>query len=333
MMKYTTITILFCLLVLTFEILPSNLTSFSVLASTTVTSAGTTVVYGNVGLYPGSSATGFPPGILTGTNAIFTSINATSQNAQQNLIPLYSQISLLPCINNFSGFDLSNKVLAPGVYCFSSSAGLLTGTLTFDSQGLANPFWFFQISTTLTTGGSTIMQFINGSNPCNVFWNIGSSLTLGASSNFIGVVNAYTSISLGTAATVTGKLFAQNGAVTLLSNTLNNCTENNALVSCFGLQSSNPLVCSGQGICIASNYCGCGAGYSGSQCASFTFTCFGLAPGTPTVCNGHGTCTGPNTCVCNTRYSGTQCQTFTSSTSLMNFSIIILALIFTLLVY
>ena len=225
MIKILQLTI-FLTLLCTFHftlLLPSNLTRFAVLAGSTVTNSGSSMIYGDIGLYPGSSVTGFPPGLVV--NAVQQVNNPLAVEAKTRLISFFTQLSLLNCITNFSiNGNLGGMTLKSGVYCFTSTVDI-NGDLTLDAENKQAPYWIFQIPTAVTTSATSQILFINGSAPCNVFWNVGSSMTLGASSSFVGNINAYTSISLGTSATHQGRLLAQNGAVTLLSNIVTNCTE------------------------------------------------------------------------------------------------------------
>ena len=190
--------------------------SFGVLGASTVTSTGNTVVNGNVGLYPGTSITGFGPGIVNGT--IYNN-NAVAQQAQADALTAYNILAGEPVFHVLTGQDLGTLILAPGVYFFSSSAQL-TGTLTLSGNGLYD----FQIGSTLTTAagapsnpGSSVV-LTGGAQACQVFWQVGSSATIGTYSDFVGNILALTSITANTDATVHGRLLALNGAVTLDDN-------------------------------------------------------------------------------------------------------------------
>ena len=125
-----------------------------------------------------------------------------------------------------TGQDLGGLTLTPGVYCFSSSAQL-TGTLTLDAQGNPNAVFIFKIGSTLTTASNSSVVVINtGGNSsiaCNVFWQVGSSATLGTGTSFAGNILALTSITLNTGANVSGRVLARNGAVTLDTNNVTVC--------------------------------------------------------------------------------------------------------------
>jgi hypothetical protein len=196
--------------------------NFGVLGGSAVTNTGATTVNGNVGVSPGSSVTGFPPGTVVG-GAIHSN-DAVAMQAQNDLTTAYNNIAATPCMVPLTGQDLGGLILTPGVYCFTSSAQL-TGALTLDAQGNANALFLFQIGSTLTTStGSSVAIINNGGNSCNkVFWQVGSSATLGTGSTFRGDILALTSITLTTGANTNGRALARNGAVTLDTNNVNTC--------------------------------------------------------------------------------------------------------------
>ena len=193
--------------------------SFGVLAASTVTNTGSTIVTGSVGISPGSAIVGFPPGIATGTMHV---ADAPATQAQSDLAGAYNAAAAMPCTVDLTGQDLGGLTLAPGVYCFSSSAQL-TGTLTLDAQGNPDATFVFRIGSTLTTAGGSSVSTINGTSCNNATWLIGSSATLGAGSTFGGDVLAFTSITMTTGASTAGRLLARNGAVTLDGNSVNTC--------------------------------------------------------------------------------------------------------------
>ncbi len=195
--------------------------SFGVLGGSTVTNTGPTTVRGDVGVSPGTAVTGFfPPGTVIG--GTIHSNDAAAQQAQSDLTIAYNALAGLPCGTNLTGTDLGGLTLVAGVYCFSSSAQL-TGTLTLDAQGNPNAQFIFQIGSTLTTASNAVVNVINGGNNCNVFWQVGSSATLGTATSFAGNIAALTSITATTGANVLGRLLARNGAVTLDSNNVAVC--------------------------------------------------------------------------------------------------------------
>lgn len=197
---------------------------FSVLAGSAVTNTGFTVISadaglgGNLGVSPGLAVTGFPPGLVTPPGTIHAG-DAVAAQAQADLTTAYNSAAGRPCDVDLSGTDLVGLTLTTGVYCFSSSAQL-TGTLTLDAQGDPKAVFIFQVGSTLITASNSTVAFINGAQPCNLFWQVGSSATLGTASDFAGTVLALTSITANTDANVEGRLLARNGAVTLDSNNI-----------------------------------------------------------------------------------------------------------------
>jgi len=194
--------------------------SFAVLGATTVTNTGPTIITGDLGVSPGTAVTGFPPGIMNGgaTHAA----DAVALQAQNATTAAYINLAGQKCpVSNTFGVptDLAGMTLVPGVYCFASSAGL-TGTLILDALGNPDAVWVFQIASTLITGVNSRVAIINGGQPCNVFWQVGSSATLNVGTTFIGDILALTSIALQTNADVSGRALARNGAVTMDTNTV-----------------------------------------------------------------------------------------------------------------
>jgi hypothetical protein len=196
-----------------------TVTTFGVLAGSTVTNSGPTVVIGNLGVSPGTAITGFTgiapggPGIVNGS---IHSADAYAAQAQSELTAAYNAAAGAAVTATKAG-DLGGQILFPGVYMSTSSLGI-TGTLTLDAQGNPNAQFIFQIASTLTTATSSVVNLINGANPANVYWQVGSSATLGTTSSFSGNILALASISLGTGAVLNGRALARTGAVTLLSN-------------------------------------------------------------------------------------------------------------------
>jgi hypothetical protein len=194
--------------------------SYAVLAGSTVTNTGPSVLNGNLGVSPGSAVTGFPPGIVNGT---INKANGPAAQAQSDLTAAYIKAAGLASTGTLTGQDLGGKILTPGVYFFASSAQL-TGTLTLNAQGNPNALFVFQIGSTLTTASNSAVIFTNGLVDKNVFWQVGSSATLGTGTAFAGNILALTSITLTTGASITcGSALARNGAVTLDTNTISSC--------------------------------------------------------------------------------------------------------------
>src|ERR1700722_16152379 len=191
---------------------------FGVLAASTVTNTGPSTVGGNLGLYPGTSITGFPPGNVLGT---IHATDAVAGNAQSDTTTAYNTAAGEAPDVVLPSADLTGLTLTPGVYQNGSAMLLDTnGTVTLNGQGNPASVFIFQVGSTLTTGTNSTISYINGAQPCNVFWQVGSSATLGTSSLFVGTILADQSISVSDTVTVNGRLLASNGAVTLIDDTI-----------------------------------------------------------------------------------------------------------------
>jgi hypothetical protein len=193
--------------------------SFAVLAGSTVTNTGATTMFGDLGLSPGSSVTGAPT-VLGQTHVD----DAVAIGAKNDLTTAYNDAASRPS-NGSAGTDLAGQTFLSGVRTASSSLLLSSGSVTLDAQGDPNAVFIFQIGSTLTTGSSTSVQLVNGAQACNVFWQVGSSATLGTGTRFVGTIMASASITATTAATIHGRLLAQTAAVTMDTNTIttSNC--------------------------------------------------------------------------------------------------------------
>ncbi|MDN4640471.1 ice-binding family protein [Agreia sp. PsM10] len=192
---------------------------YAVLAGSTVTNTGPTVVTGDVGLSPGTAIDGFE-GSPAGSFVVGTGSARTDPDVDQAKIDLDEAFgvakSLTPQAKGLS--QLAGKTLKPGVYS-GGALDLASGsTLTLD--GGAASVWVFQASSTLVTGSGSRVLLINGASICNVFWQVGSSATLGSGSTFVGTIMAQESISVGNAAVVQGRLLASTSAVTLINDTI-----------------------------------------------------------------------------------------------------------------
>ena len=194
--------------------------SYAVLAGSTVTNTGSSVLTGNLGVSAGCALTGFPPGSVSGT---IHKCDAAAAQAQRDLTTAYNTAAGLTRTATLTGKDLGGMTLTSGVYFFATSAQL-TGTLIL--EGTPGSQFVFQIGSTLTTASSSSVVFINSltgkpSTDANIFWQVGSSATLGTGTTFEGNVLANTSITLTTGATIgCGSALAITGAVTLDSNVI-----------------------------------------------------------------------------------------------------------------
>ena len=197
------------------EVPLGTLQSVAVLGGQSVTNTGPSVITGDLGVSPGTSITGFPPGTITGA---FHSADAVSAQNQKDLTVAYNNAAGQPADATETG-DLGGLTLTPGVYNSPSSIGL-TGTLTLNAEGNPDAVWIFQVGSTLTTASGSTVALINGASPCNVFWQIGSSATLGTQTNFTGTILAMTSITANTGAIIAGRALASTGSVTLDTNTI-----------------------------------------------------------------------------------------------------------------
>jgi hypothetical protein len=188
--------------------------SYAVFGAAAVNSAGSTVLNGNLGVSPGSSVTGFPPGVVNGT---LHAADSQAQQAGADALTAFVALGGESPIQNLTGSDLGGLTLGPGVRSFDTSAQL-TGTLTLDGGGNSAGRFDILVGSTLTASVGSSIVLINGAQPDNVFWRIGSSATIGAGSLFSGTVLAGQSITLNTGTEVTGRLFALNGTTTLNNN-------------------------------------------------------------------------------------------------------------------
>ncbi len=190
---------------------------FAVLAGTTVTNTGPSTISGDLGVSPGTAVTGFPPGTVS--NGTIHSADGVAAGAQSDLTTAYNDAAGRSPTANVPAFIGAGQTLAPGVYKASSSLDV-GGSLTLDAGGDPNAVFIFQAPSTLVTDSASSVILTDGAQACNVFWQVGSSATLGTGSAFTGSILALTSISVETGDTIAGRALARNGAVTLDDDTI-----------------------------------------------------------------------------------------------------------------
>lgn len=192
--------------------------NFAILAGSSVTNTGATIITGDLGLSPGSSIGGFPPGILNGTQHIN---DVTVNQAKLDLVSAFNDAAgrTATDIVTLSG-NIGGLTLTPGLYKSTSSLAISSGDLTFDAKGNANAVFILQMASTLTTTSGRKVILAGGAQASNIFWEVGTSATFGTTSVFKGTVMALQSVTLNTGATIDGRVFARNGSVTLAGNTI-----------------------------------------------------------------------------------------------------------------
>lgn len=187
--------------------------SFAVLAGSTVTNTGPTVVTGDLGVSPGTAITGFPPGLVIGA---VHSADAVALQAQSDLTTAYNDAAGRTPATSIAS-ELGGQTLVGGTYRTTEGMAL-TGTVTLDAQGDPSTVFIFQAGSTLITASNSTVLLVNGAQACNVYWQVGSSATLGTNTTFVGTILALTTITALTGTTVDGRLLARNGAVNLDTN-------------------------------------------------------------------------------------------------------------------
>ncbi|MCW2796983.1 MAG: hypothetical protein JWM79_2480 [Nocardioides sp.] len=192
-------------------------TSFAILAGSTITNTGPSVISGDVGLSPGTAVTGFPPGTVN--NGTIHAADSVAQQAKNDLRTAYNDAAGRGPVVDKTGQDLGGQTLVSGVYG-ASSAMALTGTVTLDAQGNPGAVFVFQAGSTLITASDSTVALIGGAQACHVYWQVGSSATLGTGTNFVGTVMALSSVSVQTGANVLGRIMARSGQVSLDTNTI-----------------------------------------------------------------------------------------------------------------
>jgi hypothetical protein len=190
--------------------------SFAILAGSTITNTGSSVITGDVGLALGSAVIGFPPGTDAGTTHIADASAIAGKNAT---VAAYGVAASATPFATVASGDLGGLTLSPGVYHYSSGLSL-TGSVTLNGGGNPGAVFIFQAGSSLVTASGSAVTLEGGAQACNVFWQVGSSATLGTSTAFVGTILALASATLNTGATLNGRVQAQTGAVTLNDNTI-----------------------------------------------------------------------------------------------------------------
>ena len=196
----------------------AGVSNLAVLAGASITNTGATNITGDMGLSPGTSIGGFPPGILNGTLHI------------NDAIAVQAKLDLVAAYNDAAGRTATDKVivsgnlggltLTPGLYKSTSSLSLSSGNLTFDAKGNADAVFIIQIASSLTTTSGRKMILSGGAKASNIFWQVGSSATIGTTTIFKGNIMAMQSITFNTGATLDGRAMARNGNITMAGNTI-----------------------------------------------------------------------------------------------------------------
>ena len=198
----------------------STADNFAVLAGSGITNTGSSVINGDIRSFPTTTITGFPPGTVNGTNHAG---DAVTQGAKTDLVTAYNNAAGQTPVSTVPT-ELGGTTKTAGIYDSADGTFGITGTLTLDAQGDPNAVFIFKTASTLITAGSSNVVLANGVQACNVFWQVGSSATLGTNSTFKGNILALTSSTLTTGANVEGRVLARNGAVTLDSNIITKAT-------------------------------------------------------------------------------------------------------------
>jgi hypothetical protein len=190
--------------------------NFAVLAAATVTNTGPTTITGDLGLSPGTSVTGFPPGKVTGT--VYTADSVALQ-AEADLTTAYNDAAVLAATATIP-VELGGTIETPGVYVSPAGTFGITGTLTLNAQGNPAAVFVFKAASTLITASASNVKLVNGAKAANVFWLVGSSATLGTYSTLRGNIMALASITVTTGVTIHGRALARTAAVTLDTDTI-----------------------------------------------------------------------------------------------------------------
>jgi hypothetical protein len=196
----------------------SGASNFAILAGSGVTSTGATIITGDLGLSPGTSVGGFPPGILNGTLHIN---DGTVNQAKLDLTAAYNDAAGRTSTDKVTlAGNIGGLTLTPGLYKSTSSLAISSGDVTFDAKGNANAVFIIQIASAFTTTSGRKVILAGGALASHIFWQVGSSATIGTTSVLKGNLLVMQSISFATGATLDGLALTQNGAITLDGNTV-----------------------------------------------------------------------------------------------------------------
>src|SRR5882672_10558353 len=182
--------------------------SFGVLGGSAVTNTGPTTILGDLGVYPGTAISGFPPGTVSGV----APSDVRMKQAHDDAAAAYALLGGLAVTQDLTT-ELGGRTLTPGVYRLATAG--LTGTLTLDGQGQANPLFAFLIGTTFGSAANSSVVGINGGDASNIYFRVGTAATLGAGTMFNGTIISSTGETVGAGATINGRIIALGGAVTL----------------------------------------------------------------------------------------------------------------------
>lgn len=191
---------------------------FAVLAGSAITSTGATSITGDMGLSPGTSIGGFPPGVIVGTQRINDNL---ATQAKLDLTIAYNDVAGRTSteIVTLSG-NIGGLTLTPGLYKSTSTLAISSGDVTFDAKGNANGVFIIQIASSLTTTSGRKVILAGGALASNIYWQVGSSATFGTTSVFKGTILAMQSITFDTGATLEGRALARTGGITMAGNTI-----------------------------------------------------------------------------------------------------------------
>lgn len=257
--------------------------NFAVLAGQGVTNTGPTTVNGDLGTWPNPAITGAGLTVNGATHAA----DAVAKQAQADTTLAYDNAA------NRAGAteivtQLAGQTLTAGVYDSASGTFQNSGTVTLDAEGDANAVFIFQMATTLTTASASTVSLINNANPCNVFWQVGSSASLGANSTLRGTILALASVAVGTGVTIEGRALARNASVTLDTDTITRSTCVTPKTTGTTLTSSGNPSASGQDVTFTATVTATGGGSAAGEVSFFDN---GIAIGTATLTGGQATLT------------------------------------------